>query len=81
MKTTTRIQKWGNSLAVRLPRGLADSRNLQEGSEVSLSSKGQEIVMKSLANEETLKGMVSMISKDNLHKEFRWGDHKGKELW
>ena len=42
----TRVQKWGNSLGVRIPRGLAEEVGLGAGSEVSLSTKNGELVVK-----------------------------------
>lgn len=45
MTVTTKIQKWGNSLAVRLPRGLIRSVALKEGSEVSVYERDKELVI------------------------------------
>ena len=42
----TRVQKWGNSLGLRIPRGLAEEVGLGAGSEVSLSAKDGELVVK-----------------------------------
>jgi antitoxin MazE len=42
----TKVQKWGNSLGVRIPRGLAEEVGLWAGTEVSLSAKDGELVMR-----------------------------------
>jgi antitoxin MazE len=42
----TRVQKWGNSLGVRIPRGLADQVGLWAGTEVSLIAKDGELVLR-----------------------------------
>jgi hypothetical protein len=44
--TQTRVQKWGNSLGVRIPRNLAEQIGLAAGSAVSLSAKNGELVVK-----------------------------------
>jgi len=41
----TKIQKWGNSLAVRLPKEVARSLNLKEGSEVVMRQAEKRIVI------------------------------------
>jgi antitoxin MazE len=43
---TTKIQKWGNSLAVRLPKQLATRLNLKEGSEVVVNEREQSVIIK-----------------------------------
>ena len=42
----TRVQKWGNSLGVRIPRGLAEQIGLGAGTEVSLSAKDGDLIVK-----------------------------------
>ncbi|WP_248277837.1 AbrB/MazE/SpoVT family DNA-binding domain-containing protein [Brasilonema sp. UFV-L1] len=42
---TTIVTKWGNSLAVRIPRALVQQVQIQEGSDVSLSISGDSIVI------------------------------------
>jgi len=42
----TKVQKWGNSLGVRIPRGLAEEIGLGAGSEVSLTAKAGELVLR-----------------------------------
>lgn len=42
---TTKIQKWGNSLAVRLPRDIARELRLREGSEVAVEKEQNRITI------------------------------------
>jgi Growth regulator len=42
----TKVQKWGNSLGVRIPRGLAEEVGLGAGTEVSLTAKDGELVLR-----------------------------------
>jgi len=84
---TTKIQKWGNSLAMRLPKELADSFNLKAGSEVAFITSGDsqsfsiQPQIKIEIPKYTLEDMVRGITKKNRHKEFDWGEPMGKEIW
>lgn len=42
---TTKIQKWGNSLAVRLPRDITRELHLREGSEVAVEKQQNRITI------------------------------------
>ena len=42
------IQMWGNTRAVRIPKGLAEELSLQPGTEVELSKQGQQLVVKAV---------------------------------
>lgn len=42
----TKIQKWGNSLAVRLPKKLITRLGLREGSEVMVDEREQNVLIK-----------------------------------
>ena len=82
---TTKIQKWGNSLAMRLPKELANNFNLKAGSQVTfITSKDSFSVqpqIKVKISKYTLEGLVKGITKKNRHKEFDWGKPMGKEIW
>jgi len=82
---TTTIQKWGNSLAMRLPKELTKSFNLKAGSEVVFvyKSNGFEVKtqIKTKVRKYTLEEMVAGITPQNRHKEFDWGKPMGKEIW
>ena len=82
---TTTIQKWGNSLAMRLPKELADSLKLKAGSQVNFitNSDGFSIQpqIKAKIPKYTLEDLVKGITKKNRHKEFDWGKPMGKEIW
>ena len=82
---TTKIQKWGNSLAMRLPKELADSFNLKAGSQVTFVTNKDGFTIKPQAKVKipkyTLKELVAGITPQNRHKEFDWGEPMGKEVW
>lgn len=77
-----RIQKWGNSLAVRIPQPFAKESNLEENSAVDVSLRNGKLVIVPLREPEfTLDELVSRISKKNLHAEVETGKARGNEAW
>ena len=69
---TTKIQKWGNSLAVRLPREITKKLTLVEGGAVDLIAKNDVIVFKPVKikrKKVSLEDLVKQITPKNLHKE------------
>jgi antitoxin MazE len=76
----TRVQKWGNSLGVRIPRGLADEVGLGAGTEVSLTAKDGELVLRpSLPSRLRLADLLAGITPDNIHASVDTGDAVGSE--
>ena len=77
---TTKIQKWGNSLAVRIPKEVAEG--FRSGVSVTLRREGDAlIVLPSKKQKFSLKELVAKIEPKQLHKETNWGGKIGKELW
>ncbi|HVT03040.1 MAG TPA: AbrB/MazE/SpoVT family DNA-binding domain-containing protein [Thermoanaerobaculia bacterium] len=77
----SRVQKWGNSLALRIPRPFADEANLREDSPVDISLRNGKLVVVALEPDMTLQSLVDEIRDDNLHQEQRTGQALGKEAW
>ncbi len=78
----TKIQKWGNSLALRIPMSFAKETNLKNGSFVNLNLIEGKLVAEPLKEKEySLKELLSKINKDNLHREFDSGNAIGNEIW
>ena len=77
----TRISKWGNSLAVRLPKPFMDELGLAEGSEVEISLRDGQFVLSAAGREYALKELVDGITAANRHQETDWGRPKGREVW
>ncbi len=63
-------QKWGNSLAVRLPKNIAQSAKISAGTSLSLNidSKGN-IQLKALPKKQKLEDFMSQVTEENLHHE------------
>ncbi len=78
----TRIQKWGNSLALRIPSAFAEEIGLSENSEVNLSLKEGGITITVAAKEKwSLEELLSRVTEDNRHREWETGAFEGSERW
>ena len=77
----SRISKWGNSLAVRLPRGIIEESGLVEGSDVELTLRDGRIVIAPVGPEYQLHELVEGITSENRPTETDWGRPTGNEVW
>jgi antitoxin MazE len=78
----TRVQKWGNSLALRIPRSFAAEVRLREDTPVELSLEEGKLVIRPLAEEPlTLEELLRGVTEQNLHGEWVTGRAIGKEAW
>ena len=77
----TKVQKWGNSLAIRVPRPFAEELGLQNDSDVDLLLEKRELVIKPVAQRYALRELLSRVTDDNLHREVATGAPVGDELW
>jgi antitoxin MazE len=76
------IQKWGNSLALRIPKSFAVESKVKQGSVVEVSLEQGKIVVAPIAEPEfTLDDLLAKVTKRNLHKEVNTGRSLGKEAW
>jgi antitoxin MazE len=79
---TTQVSKWGNSLAVRIPKGLADDAQLREGEPVTVTVSGEGgLVIRPARRKYRLRELVARITARNRHEETDWGKPLGKEVW
>ena len=77
-----RIQKWGNSLALRIPKSFATHSNIEQGSVVDLSlDNGRMIVEPAKEQAYSLEELLARVTKKNLHSEVDFGLPVGKEVW
>ncbi|WP_445630033.1 AbrB/MazE/SpoVT family DNA-binding domain-containing protein [Nostoc sp. DSM 114167] len=79
---TTVVTKWGNSLAIRLPKALAEQVNVKEGTDVTFSISGNSIVITPQQRKKyTLDELLEGMTPDNLHSEIDTGSAVGNEVW
>ena len=74
------IRKWGNSLAVRIPRSFAQDIQLTEGSQVDVRLEDGNLVLVPRTNL-SLADLLSGVTKENLHYEVDAGAPVGREVW
>ena len=73
------VQKWGNSLGVRIPSFWVKDNAVKNGSKVELVvEKGKLII---LPRKKSLDDMLEMITEENLHSEISTEEPLGSEEW
>ncbi len=77
----TRIQKWGNSLGLRIPRSQARQVRVEAGSEVEVSiERGRLVIIPARAPKYRLKDLLDGVTPRNRHDETDWGPGVGREV-
>jgi antitoxin MazE len=77
----TAIAKWGNSLAIRLPRSLAAEIGLQEGTPVDLQAEDGMLTIRPARPKYRLADLLARLDPDQVHEEVDWGGRQGEEAW
>ena len=77
-----RVQKWGNSLGIRIPKGLAVETGLVPGSQVELSvDEGRLVVEPVAVASYALEELLAGITEGNRHDGVELGPAVGNEVW
>lgn len=76
-----KVQKWGNSLAVRIPKAIAAQVHLEEGTPLTLSVEEGKLVLAKARRRRrhTLEELLDRVTDDNIHPETDWGPPVGRE--
>lgn len=78
----TRVKKWGNSLALRIPKPLAEEAGLEEETRIELvMEEGRLSIVRLEAPELTLDQLLAEVTEENLHAEADSGPAQGDEVW
>ena len=80
MSVKATIARWGNSLAVRLPKDALHQAHLEAGSVVDVTVQNGTIALIPRHSEQSLAELVAAISPENLHRE-TFAQIHGAELW
>ena len=76
------VQKWGNSLALRIPKPFAEDAGVSEGTVVDVSvSKGRLIAVPVAPRRARLDDLLRRVTKRNLHGEVESGPTVGRKIW
>jgi antitoxin MazE len=77
-----RVRKWGNSLAIRIPKPLAEDVEVKEGTVLNLAvSEGRVVATPVQKKKISLKQLLAKVNKKNLHEEIDSGSPVGRETW
>ena len=77
-----RIRKWGNSLAIRIPRSVASQMDLRADLPVNLIISGSDLTISPIRQTPpTLEELLERVTDDNRHDEVDFGPPMGKEVW
>lgn len=74
-----RVQKWGNSLAIRIPKALAREAGLAEGTPVDFSVDEDAVIIR--PKRYSLEKLLAQVTPENLHPETATGKPVGREAW
>lgn len=76
------IQKWGNSQAVRLPKGLLEDAAMRENDRVEIKAENGCIIISHVNKKhKTIKERLAGYNGDYTGKEWDTGAPQGKEVW
>ena len=73
------IVKWGNSLAVRIPKPVAEEAGVREGDAIVIEAGAGEISVRRKLKVPSLKELVAQITPENRYDETSAGPERGKE--
>ena len=75
------IARWGNSLALRLPKSVASDANLKEGTPVNLRVEDGRLVVRPARPKYKLAELLAAHGDSGRHVETDWGGAEGEEAW
>jgi antitoxin MazE len=78
---TATLQRWGNSLGLRLPRPLLNQLGLREGAQVDLKVEGDRLVITRVSRRPSLQELMAGITAADRPGELEWGPPTGNEAW
>jgi len=78
----TKVARWGNSFAVRLPISAVERLGLKDGTPLELTAENGKLLLtpQHTADPELAK-LIAKITPKNRHKETDWGHPVGRETW
>ena len=77
-----KAQKWGNSLAVRIPKNVAEECGIEADSPVDIIRENDVIIIRPVQKKRfLLDSLLASVTEDNIHSEVPTGIPGGKEIW
>lgn len=81
MRLHGKVQKWGNSLGIRIQKAIAEQVHLKENSNVDITVSGNKIILTPASPRYTLEGLIAGVKQENIHGEVDFGPEIGMENW
>ncbi|MYB17049.1 MAG: AbrB/MazE/SpoVT family DNA-binding domain-containing protein [Chloroflexi bacterium] len=79
MGVKSHVSKWGSSLAIRIPKAVAEQWGVGEGSAIEIDPKGEELHLRKRNFD--LNDLIKEMSRNRQHPEEEWGPPLGEEEW
>ncbi len=77
-----KVQKWGNSIGLRIPKAFADEMQLTADTAVEMRLEDGRLVITPVERSPySLDELLAAITPENVHEEVDWGAPAGKEAW
>lgn len=76
----SKVQKWGNSNGIRIPKNMLEELNLQTNDTVLVTLEQEKIIIQKVEYN-NFANKVLHYEGPNLAKEFIWDEPRGKEIW
>ena len=78
----TKVQRWGNSLGLRIPKAFAEEAGVEADSRVDISLRGGNLVIRPLHGRRyEIRSLVRAITSKNVHEPVETGSPVGREVW
>ncbi len=77
----TRVQKWGNSLALRIPQSFAVQARVAVGTAVDIAVEKGQLVVRPVRHRYRLRDLLKAVDRRNVHAEVQTGLPVGREIW
>lgn len=77
----TRVQKWGNKLAVRIPQHVIREAGLAYNAAVEMRVEEGKLVIQRIEDTANLDALLAKVTPENLHKAVDTGEPVGNEVW
>lgn len=79
---TASVKKWGNSLALRIPKPLAEEVGLYKDAPVTLAlEEGRLVIAPILRTRHVIESLLAQVTEQNLHADIDTGEAVGREAW
>ena len=77
-----RLQKWGNSVGIRIPHSIVKELNLKINDLIIIEKVDDKVIMTKQVNPKiSLEERFMVYEGENLAKDFTWDEPRGREIW